>query len=147
MSLSAPIKTMHKHTFGRDWYDFIQKEVTIPLATFFDSNGLSELREFITIINAIKKLPEPTKENTNWPNTHILIEIRDEFFKHEGKNSKRTRILRVIFNFIIIKYEYDPYYRKRIDWVLDKLFKVFQSGLWASHGWELDAGYDQWWVK
>lgn len=76
----------------------------------------------VSLLNLIAdRLPEPTKENTIQPNSHILIKIRDEFFsrlliKH------RIKPLRAIFNLFIIVYEFDEPYRQLIDWVVSRLF-------------------------
>lgn len=63
-----------------------------------------------------RNIPEPTKENTWHPNSHRLIEWRDEFFRHCYLEHVRLRYLRLIINFVIIIYDYDPPYRMMIDW-------------------------------
>jgi hypothetical protein len=65
---------------------------------------------------AFKEFPEPVKGNTWHPNSHVLIEIRDEFFRHCRLGEGRNTLFRLFINFIIILYDYDPPYRMMIDW-------------------------------
>jgi len=117
-----------KHTFGRHWYQYITEKVNNPLVFFMSS--------------VFDKLPEPTRENTRWSNSHRLIEVRDGFFQHEN-NPKRFKALRAIFNYVIIKYDYDPYYHERLDWVIEKIITIVNAGEWVSHAYRLKN--DQWW--
>lgn len=78
----------------------------------------------VTMLNVVAdRLPEPTKENTIQPNSHILIDIRDEFLDRlEGDVLKsRSKPLRAIFNLFITIYEYDEPYRQLIDWIVSEL--------------------------
>lgn len=84
-----------------------------------------KLRRLAKLVNA---LPEPTRENTHLPNTWQLIEMRDEFFRHEN-NPGREKALRAIWNGFIILYDYDQYYRDRINWVLEEWAKRPWTGL------------------
>jgi len=118
-----------KHTFGRYWYKFITDKMNKPLVYFLE--------------HLFDRLPEPTKENTKWPLCRALIDIRDEFFKHEH-NKIRAKVERAIFNIIIVKLNYDPYYHKRIAWVLRKLIEV----LVPNPDYLYQANWlksDQWW--
>lgn len=66
--------------------------------------------------------PEPTKENTWHPNSHHLIDLRDEFFRHCFiPNEERIKLLRIIFNFVIVIYDYDRPYRMMMDWCKEQL--------------------------
>jgi len=67
------------------------------------------------------RLANPTKENTNKYNTHILIDMRDEFLKHQEGNS-RYEAWRGIWNIFIVKYETSNYYSDRFDHVLQLCF-------------------------
>ncbi len=68
------------------------------------------------------RLPEPTKENTTHPNTHILLDIRDRFFELEN-NPGREALFRGAFKILICEYEHDPYYARRLDWMLEEMIK------------------------
>ena len=74
------------------------------------------------LIAIAKRLPEPTKINTLSPNSHILIDVRDEFFKHEN-NPGRDGLFRAAFKILICEYEHDPYYRYRMDWMLEEMYR------------------------
>jgi len=63
------------------------------------------------------------KENTRWNNTDVLIDIRDRFFQLEN-NPSREGAFRAIWNFIIIMYDFDPYYQQRIDWLMEQVKKA-----------------------
>ena len=122
---------MEKHTYGREYYGFITNKMNKPLMFFLG--------------HLFDRLPEPTKENTNWPLSHALIDIRDEFFRHDNKNPLRSKVLRAIFNIFIVKYDYDPYYHKRIDWVLSKLLPLLNANPdWLYQAKQLKS--DQWWT-
>jgi hypothetical protein len=68
-----------------------------------------------------ERFPEPTKENTWCPNSHTLIDIRDEFFRWCHLDKRRNRVLRAIINFVIVMYDYDPPYRMMIDWWVEQI--------------------------
>lgn len=88
------------------------------------------------------KLPEPTKENTWHPNSHNLIEIRDEFFKHCKLNDERLQFIRVVFNFIIILYDFDPPWR----WMIDSVKEEADKKKWEPKEYGHDKRPDwQWW--
>jgi len=67
-----------------------------------------------------EKMPEPTHENCIRPNTHILLDLRDEFFEHED-NPGRRELLWAVWKIGIIIYEHDPYYAWRADWFIEKI--------------------------
>ena len=73
------------------------------------------------IISLAKRLPEPSKENTLHPNSQKLLEIRERFFNCE-ENPGRRELFDAIWKIAIVEYEHDPYYRYRIDWVLEQIF-------------------------
>lgn len=113
---------------------FLVSDVKAPLmqglnALFDGSGGYSRLKALWRAYKAMRELPEPTKENTYYPNTKLIIELRDEFFSLEN-NPSRHKAFRTIWNFVIILYDYDRYYRHRIDWVIEKMFKLVNMGLW-----------------
>lgn len=75
------------------------------------------------------RYPEPTKENTDKHNTHVLLDIWDEFFKHED-NPGRDGLFKAIRKITIAEYEHDGYYSQRIDWFLKKLAQAYVDGEW-----------------
>ncbi len=88
------------------WLDFIVKVIKVPMVEL-----LKQVADH---------LPEPTRENMHQANAFVLIELRDEFFKLEN-NPNREKVFRGVWNFFIYLYDYDNYYRYRIDWVLERL--------------------------
>lgn len=68
------------------------------------------------------RYPEPTMENTCVRNTARLLNIRDKFFEYEN-NGDRNGLFQAIWRIFICEYEHDPYYRYRIDWILEELNK------------------------
>ena len=78
------------------------------------------LMKAITILAT--RYPEPTRDHTFVPNTHRLLDIQDKFFNHEN-NPGRDALFRAIWRVFIVEYEHDPYYRHRIDWVIEEIEK------------------------
>ena len=78
-----------------------------------------------TIIHLARKYPEPTRENCLHPNTHILFDIREKFFKYEDnpENVWTEDLIKAAWKLLIATYEHDLYYRFRIDWILEQINK------------------------
>lgn len=90
------------------------------------------------LIAIAKRLPEPTKVNTLQPNSHVLLDIRDEFFKHEnnpahpeGKFPGREEMFWAAWKIFICEYDHDPYYKYRFDWVIEQIVKAREEGTWT----------------
>ena len=66
------------------------------------------------------KYPTPTRENLFSPNSHLLLDIRDEFMSHEN-NATRGPMLEAMFNIFIAEYDHDIYYRRRIDYIIEQI--------------------------
>ena len=86
---------------------------------------------------AMKGLPEPTKDNTWHPNTHHLIDLRDWLFERCSLNILRMGFIRRIMNFVIIIYDFDPPWR----WILDSLKDEAMKKQWQPRG------FQDTWVK
>lgn len=67
-----------------------------------------------------KKYPEPTKENTCWANTHLLIDIWKKFDKYHH-NDQRKELFDAVFRIFIATYEHDSYYAFMFDWLMKEL--------------------------
>lgn len=74
------------------------------------------------IVNLAMKYPEPTMENTCVRNTAKLLGIEKKFFEYESNDSRKA-LFRAIWRMFIVEYEHDPYYRYRIDWILEEINK------------------------
>lgn len=110
------------------YQQILSNEIKIPLTDALNkliksgSSPLDKARAVYAIVKLIPvfdKLPEPTIENTRQPNTHILIGIRDRFFKRLKLASTRSNILKKLVDFAIVIYDTD-FYRAFIDvWVME----------------------------
>jgi hypothetical protein len=115
--------------FGHGYWEHVMvNDIKAPLDWFieaFMSPKSSNPAKFKALLNmrralqVFQQFPEPTRENTRWKNTEILFELRDKFFKLEN-NPGRDNAFKLIWKFIIILYDYDPYYQQRIDWLVDE---------------------------
>ena len=74
------------------------------------------------IVKLANKYPEATKENTHYHNTHVLIDIRDKFFEYEALE-QRIPLFKAMWRVFIAEYEHDPWYRHRIEWIIDQIKK------------------------
>ena len=74
------------------------------------------IRYLIKLVDLLKV--EPTKENTTNPNTHIWIDIWDEF---DRCNQVRPTLFHAIRKLFLAEHEHDPVYRDRIS-VIGELF-------------------------
>jgi hypothetical protein len=98
------------------WLDFIVQDVKTPFTGAFEKGELPNLQQTMVLLS---RLPNLTRENVHLPNTFILIELRDEFFSIPGHEALYGWT-RPIWNGFIFLYDYDSYYRWRLDFVLER---------------------------
>lgn len=79
--------------------DYFIKKVKLPLA------------KAINIL--AKKYPEPTKGNTIWHNTHLLIDFFEFLNKHD--KNKAHHLFEAISRIVPDEYEHDAYYAFFLD--------------------------------
>ncbi len=79
------------------------------------------LRVLWLVRRAIRELPEPTRENTWNPNTHILLDLRDYLLEHIRLTPDRVHFFEVVTKLGIICYDYDTPYRRMVDKCVEKL--------------------------
>ena len=84
-----------KHIVNSDKRQYIIDEVNEPLVKAFITFG--------EIVTRTKGYPEPTHENCVHPNTHILIDIRDEFF-HCWITTRSELLFRALWKILIVKW-------------------------------------------
>jgi len=99
-------------------------------------------KPLVLVLNLVSRIPEPTKETCKFSNSHHLIDIRDRFFQHLDLPI-RDNALKAIINFAIIMYEYDPPYRRFMDWWLKELVGIYNKGLWV----ETPDKHKRWWKE
>ncbi len=108
----------------------------MPASTFYRSTPVYEKvvnkleRPLVNIFAMTGKwLPEPTIENTNKHNCHVLIEIRDILLSRwfKDQTALRARAIRAMFNFIISKYDRDNVNGG----YLDDFLKEWSSRAWV----------------
>ena len=76
-------------------------------------------------------LETPTKENTDSPNAHIWIDIRDELFLHINSEDDKAfwgkynyaTIFRILINYVIGKYAYDNFIKGIADWWFGEMIR------------------------
>ena len=110
---------------------------------FIDKVKAPLVKALIILAN---RYPEPTKKNTQKHNTHVMLDIWDEFFKYnEVKNDMFHAIKKVVAD----EYEHDDVYETRMTWFLEKLVEKYLSGEWwpskpfnPSHGWTEPAAIE-----
>lgn len=67
------------------------------------------------------KYPVPTHENVQKANSHVYIDLFEEF---ERWNTAREPFIAAFKRVFICKYEADEWYAERIDWFVFKLHKL-----------------------
>jgi len=100
-----------KHIINSDRRDYIIEKVNAPLLWL--------------IIKYANRYPEPTPENVVHPNSHRLLEFRDEFFKY-WKTDRSSALYKSLWKVVIVKYEHSPNWRNMLDW----LFMVVGESDW-----------------
>lgn len=109
----------------KEWQDYLTDNVQNPTKRIIlqitnDKFGFRELYQSLKIFKSLLRVPEPTKENIFDPKTRILVDIRDEFFRHFNCVPYKP-IFRIIFNFLIIKHSFDCLYRDILDWIIGQM--------------------------
>ncbi len=111
---SLPYQTFMVHAIKAPAIESLMLLISPEAGKADKFKALLQLRKALKAFD--EKFPEPTEENTWHPNSHRLIRIRDEFFKHCHLDESRQKLLRLGTNFVIVIYDYDPPYRMMIDW-------------------------------
>lgn len=84
------------------------------------------------IVLAAKRLPKPTRENTYYHNTHVLMDIFDRFFEryYHRPNMDMMHAARDI---LLAEIEHDPHYRWILNWFVRELADEVNKGNWKSN--------------
>jgi len=111
-----------------EWQKVLVDEIQVPGKEFLDLVATKKFspRDILKAIRAIKSImamPEPTKENTGKPNSHILIDIKEDFFRHINIGRPYLGIFKLLFNYLIIKHDYDEFYESCLNWMLGEIMR------------------------
>jgi len=101
----------------------LKQDILIRRRSFFIDVVQAPLLWKITKLGA--KYPIPTHEKVEKVNSHIYIDLFEEF---EKWNIGRAKLIAAFKRVFIGKYEADDWYAERIDWFLFKLFDLIQAG-------------------
>lgn len=105
---------------GGKWNPYVHKVLRGAMRDYIIDKVKKPLLRVITTL--AKRYPEPTRENVLHPNSHILLDIRDEFFKHDTNDSRKD-LFEALFKMLVAEYEHDGYYRFRFNWLHDEINK------------------------
>ncbi len=124
---SLPVQTYIVHAIKAPFCKILLRIFEKPL-------GVIDAIRILVELNKIRKrisdnLPEPTLENTWHPNTHILIEVMNEFFEYSDLRI-RERELKTMLKFATIINDYDPPYRFLINRFLEIWLKHSKGWIW-----------------
>ncbi|KKM07892.1 hypothetical protein LCGC14_1729380 [marine sediment metagenome] len=84
------------------------------------------------IILAGKRLPKPTRENTYYHNTHVLMDIFDRFFERYYFNPNMD-MMKAARDILLAEIEHDPHYRYLLNWLVQELAKEVNNDNWKSN--------------
>ena len=137
MSISTSLKAVPKEA------DSLSRHLLQEQRQYvIDKVNLPMLKTIISLASRLKK--EATKQNTFHPNTHVLIDAFDEFFQTEDIEG-REPLLRAMKKIIVDKHESDPWYRDKMNHLLELLVEAILRGEWKprpldnSPRWGVDA--------
>jgi len=98
-----------------------------PLRQFFIKKVKAPLMKVLVMVAG--RVPEITKENTTNINTHIMMNIFEDFFNHEC-NDGREAMFRAAFKIFLLEIEHDRYYRDRFNWFIEEIIKSILRHEW-----------------
>ena len=81
------------------------------------------------IVLAGKRLPKPTRENTWYHNTHVLMDIFDRFFEHYYLKQNMD-MMKAARDILLAEIEHDPHYRYLFNWFMQEIAKEVNNGNW-----------------
>lgn len=81
------------------------------------------------IVLAAKRLPKPTRENTYYHNTHVLMDIFDRFFERYYCKPNMDMML-AARDILLAEVEHDPHYRWILNWFVQDIVNEVNKGNW-----------------
>ena len=94
-----------------------------PLRQFFISKVKLPLMN--ALIMVAKLIPEITKQNTSFKNTHTLIDIFDRFWKHED-HSGREALFKSVFKLLTLEMERDLLFQAKFRSLLEEVITLYE---------------------
>ncbi len=133
MSEDLPFKSDLKDDILRRRRDYFIKDVKAPLMESLIKstrrvNFFSYISLFIDVfrmLRAVNRYPEPTKENSDKTNVHVIIDFWDDF---ERWNTSRVELFRVARRVSLAEIQHDDWYAERHDKYLYEMTKAIQEG-------------------
>jgi len=108
---------------GSKMWSGLKQDILTKRRKFFIDMVQAPLMWKITKLGS--KYPIPTHADVNKPNSHIYIDLFDEF---ETYNTARQPLIAAFKRVFIGKYEADDWYAERINWFLFRLHKLILMG-------------------
>lgn len=105
----------------------IKTDILVNRRKYFVDNVKAPLLMAVIIYGY--RYPEPKRENCKNPDSLVLLDIWDEFFKWED-NPGRDRFFKAVRRITIGELEANDYYTQRFSWFLMKLVEAYMSGRW-----------------
>jgi len=114
----------------RSYFEFKVKKPLMKSIVNLGKHGLlRNMWELFQLVKLCSKFPEPAKKKCKNPDSLVLLDIWDEFFKWED-NAGRNPLFRAIRRVSVGVLESDNYYAQRGSWWLMKLTKAYMDGKW-----------------
>ena len=96
-----------------------------PLRNFFISKVKAPLMKVLIMV--AKRIPEITKQNTTYANTHILIDIIEKLTRC---NTVKPPMFDAAFKVLLLEIEHDKAYRDIFNWFIEEIIKSILRGEW-----------------
>ncbi len=111
---------------------FTSKMLTYPYRSFVIKQVKRPLEKVIILVadRLVEKLGKVTRDNTIQRNNHILLDIREEFFKHYT-NERKIPLMRSAWELLLAEYEHDSHYRWLFDWLILEIMEEIKNGNWT----------------
>ena len=77
------------------------------------------------IVRSVNRYPEPTKENSDKPNVHWMIDFWDNFEKYNGA---RVPLFRALRRIKLCEYQHDDFYAERHDKYIREVMSAIENG-------------------
>ena len=107
--------------------DSLSKIILKDQRQYFIDKVKASLMKAIIIL--ARRYPEPTKQNTFHPNSHVWIDILGKFLEMED-NPSRERLFEGARNVWVGEHETDPYYRDREQVIFELWLEEVLKGNW-----------------